>query len=410
MSRPDVAAGPRGRHAVYFFVSYARSGPPSPDQDFAGARDALVKDFFEDLRVSVGRKSRFRTADAPLGFLDQFIPLGADPQAALTAALGRAEVFVPLYSPSYVNQSWTEREQRAFRQRLQGQGGDPEKHIAPVLWTPFPSWRTPDEVVRSVAEFGDGIPEYRENGVRALCMLRLDGTAYRTVLERLADRIVDVAENHTVGPALAPAPGELAGRTDDPAFVVTVFAPAGGSRGKAGDRGLGWRPFGERQRVPVADLTAGTAERLDLRTRTVEFDDLRFWSTKRPGLAIVDAGVLDAPRGRELLTEAFAGLPRWVLPLVVCGLDAGKDADRARLAATVVQLLRSADPERPAAASACSLQDLIDGMARAVLRARRAYLRFGPISPPSVTPSAARQILGGQSPPAPSGQDPDTDD
>src|SRR6476659_7455305 len=107
----------------YFFLSYAHSAPPDPDpEDERGPveepdSDPVVEKFYEDLAGAVRARARPGSRE-PMGFFDQAIPAGSDIKAELSRALGAAQVFVPLYSPSYVTRSWPLREQEVFRRRL----------------------------------------------------------------------------------------------------------------------------------------------------------------------------------------------------------------------------------------------------------------------------------------------------
>jgi hypothetical protein len=110
-----TAEAQQARHGVYFFLSYAHSAPTS-ERVWSDA-DPTVSVFFADLATAV--TARARPAEGmEIGFFDQQIPPGADMKAQLCDALGRAEVFVPLYSPGYFAKSWPMREQEAFRGRL----------------------------------------------------------------------------------------------------------------------------------------------------------------------------------------------------------------------------------------------------------------------------------------------------
>src|SRR6185312_5509288 len=125
-----------------------------------------------------------------IGFYDQQIPSGADLKAWLSTALGSTEVFVPLYSPGYFRKSWPMREQEAFRRRLQTASAvAPDKHIVPILWTPFPS-REQTPMAARAASTRPGVSEYGENGLRMLCMSVSYQHSYRLVLSWLADEIV----------------------------------------------------------------------------------------------------------------------------------------------------------------------------------------------------------------------------
>src|SRR5690242_1120112 len=118
------------RHGVYFFLSYAH--PPPTSGQRGPDTDPSVGVFYRDLVAEVDARAR-PTGPTSIGFYDQQIPSDLDLKALLSEALGSAEVFVPLYSPSYLAMSWPMREQEVFRRRLQvASAVTPDRHIVPV--------------------------------------------------------------------------------------------------------------------------------------------------------------------------------------------------------------------------------------------------------------------------------------
>src|SRR5262249_24648763 len=154
----------------------------------------------------------------------------------------------------YFSKSWPMRERESFLKRLTMSGVlDTERHVAPVLWIPLPSWDQTPEVGDALA-LGADTPEYAENGMRALCMLAAYRDRYATLLDRVARRIGDRAEPPPVGASPAPPLDELPSKVDtDVAFAVAVIAPTSGdvppgrpARSYATSSTL-WRPFGDQQ-------------------------------------------------------------------------------------------------------------------------------------------------------------------
>src|SRR5258705_5774064 len=88
---------------LYFFLSYAHSPPPS--DDIQTDTDHWVRIFYEDLCAEVKRLAQPDTG-MDIGFFDPLIPPGSDWKVHLARYLGAAEVFVPLYSPGYLNRAW----------------------------------------------------------------------------------------------------------------------------------------------------------------------------------------------------------------------------------------------------------------------------------------------------------------
>ena len=378
------------RHRTYFFLSYAHSAPTS--ETSRSDTDAWVNVFFEDLSAAVSRRARPATG-TEIGFFDQHVPVGSDWKAVLADALGAAEVFVPLYSPGYFSKSWPMRERESFLKRLTMSGVlDTERHVAPVLWIPLPSWEQAPEVDDALA-LGADTPEYAENGMRALCMLAAYRDRYATLLDRLARRIVDGAERTPLGPSPAPALDELPSKVDtDIAFAVAVIAPTTGdvppgrpARSYATSSTL-WRPFGEQQVLPVAEYAASTAERLGLATRIAGFDDASELLRTCPAVLLIDPWVLAVPDGQFTLRSALHGLPVWVLPLVVVDSDDPQYAERGATLADEVGTMLS-DAGVPRTRSARQVQEFVDVMPGLVTEARRQYLKHGPVYPPPGEPT-----------------------
>ncbi|SCE74542.1 FxsC C-terminal domain-containing protein [Micromonospora coriariae] len=386
---------PAGRRRVaapgtYFFLSYAHSAPPQGAQ---ADTDVWVGKFFADLTDEVTRQAK-PVAGMRIGFFDQHIPLGADWKAALAEALGAAEVFVPLYSPGYFSRPWALGEQESFRARLTAAA--PARaaagHLTPVLWIPFPPWETHPELDGAL-DLGRDVPEYAENGLRALCMLASYRAQYELLLSRLAGRIVHTAERRPLGPSRAPGLDEVTRPAPaDPDFVVAVLAPTRDHlpalRDPAGYAASGrlWRPYGRRQELPAAEYAASTAERLGLSARTADFAQAAGLLERRPAVLLVDPWIVAAPDALGAVADLLHGLREWVVPLVVTDDDDAQDA--ARWATEVTELLH--DAGLPQVKQACTMREFVDLMPALVTEARRQFLKHAPVvafPPPEPVPS-----------------------
>jgi len=375
-----TAEAQQTRHGVYFFLSYAHSAPTS--EWVRSDSDPAVGVFFADLAAAVAARAT-PAAGMEIGFFDQQIPPGADMKALLSDALGSAEVFVPLYSPGYLAKSWPMREQEVFRRRLlTASAVAPDQHIVPILWTPFLSWEQPPILARTLS-IGAGISDYGENGLRALCMLTSYQHSYQLVLSSLADEIVKVAERSPLGPSAAPdlddVPGPVAGEAG---FLVAMLAPRHVvSRAPQAVRGGNnpWWHMHDGQRIPTVVEHAGSvAERLGLKTRVADFVEVEELFDRTPAIVIVDPWMV-ADRGPEFLTSTFAGLPKWVVPLVL-GEQRGTPGLGSAMAEKAVEALGST--LQVTVNRVNSVDELEEILPTVVARARRTYLREGPVSPP----------------------------
>jgi len=375
-----TAEAQQTRHGFYFFLSYAHSAPTS--ERIRSDSDPSVGVFFADLVAAVTARAA-PAQGMEIGFFDQQIPPGTDMKALLSDALGVAEVFVPLYSPGYFAKSWPMREQEVFRRRLLAASAvAPDQHIVPILWTPFPSWEQPPIVARAL-NIGAGISDYGENGLRALCMLTSYQRSYQLVLSLLADEIVKVAERFPLGPSAAPDLDTVSGPVAAEAnFLVAMLAPrhvvSRAPQAVRGGKNPWWRMYAG-QRIPsVAEHAGSVAERLGLKTRVADFVEVEDLFDRTPAIVIVDPWMV-ADRGPEFLTSTFAGLPKWVVPLVLAE-QRGNPGLGSTMAEKAVEALAST--LQGTVNRVNSVDQLDEILPTVVARARRTYLREGSVYAP----------------------------
>jgi FxsC-like protein len=390
----------RNRSRTYFFLSYAHSAPMHREPGETGAdTDAWVRVFHDDLSAAVRRRAH-PPDHMDISFIDQSVPVGADWKAELSEALSGAEVFVPLYSPGYFKKSWPLRERESFRQRLANSGHlDAQRHVLPVLWVPFLSWDTPPEA-REALELGLDAPEYQKNGLRGLCMLTLFKTQYKHIVQRVAKRIVDTAEGFPLGRSSAPFSDDLPEVSVLEAdFVITVIAPdrrslPPGRSGATYERGAAmWRPFGERQALPVAQHAASTAERLGLATQVGSFAEVGKRLERCPAVVLVDPWSIASRDGLRTFRSAAEELPPWAIPLIVDDVDDPQYAAQGReLSDRTLATLREAGV--PYAERVSRVGEFANVMPGLVTEARRQYLRNGPVPGPSGQPGERPSLRG----------------
>jgi len=382
---PRTRTGSQAGRGAYFYLSYAHSAPPSDRA--ASETDHWVGVFYRQLTEAV-RRVADPGAGLAIGLFDEHIQPGSDWNAAVGDALGSAEVFVALYSPGYFNKSWPLREKESFQQRLRDIEGVPDRqqHILPVLWIPLLSWTTPPEI-RDALALGEGVPEYAENGLRALCMLPSYQRQYKIILDRIAARIVDVAERAPVRPSWAPPPDDVpAINQSRPRFVVAVVAPVDDHRPPGRDRhGYGahawqWRPFADEPAVPLAQYIADTAERLGLSARAVTYADLPQTITENAAVLLIDPWAAAEPAAAEQLRSTLDRLPEWVMPLVVVDPRDPQYLERgAELARTVAGMITPSGP--PQIIEPRDARQFFMSVPVLVTEARRRYLKLVPAVP-----------------------------
>jgi FxsC-like protein len=399
-----------GARDSYFFLSYAHSPPlggtlaegQAPDPP-----DAWVSMFFHDLTEAVRSRAVPPVPDAP-GFFDQAMPVGSDWKAKLSRALGTAEVFVPLYSPEYRSRSWPGQEWACYQRRLVAAGIEkPLDRFAPVLWIPLPA----GQQMPGLREAEELAPEaaagpYKENGLRALLRLAPYRHSYHLVVERLAARIVRLAERVPIGPSWVPDIDDVESafnQENSPAvFVVVIVAPAldgapdGSDRDAYGPAGRSWRPFGKEQELPLAEYARLVAERLGFAVLVT--DDPQQAGTllkRRSGVVVIDPWYISAEDRRKAFGVFARELPSWALPLVV------PDPSAFQLAEDVRDLLRKpgisrSEPAKHGLRGVGSLREFVALMPFLVAQAEREYLRRGPIQRSTAPPRPHLAGLAGE--------------
>jgi len=383
----------------YFYVSYAHS----PDAPESQSSDRWVSTFFGDLEGEVKRSASSRSS-AISGFFDQRIPPDSDWKELLGLALGRAQVFVPLYSAGYFHRSWPGREWACYRRRLElGGQRNPESRFIPVLWAPLLAAQDPPDLGKALA-LGGNMPEYAENGLLAMMKIRSYHDSYRKVVSLLARQIVTIAEGSPILPSEAPDIDELASAfaLEAPLATFTVQIAKSARRPVNAERDLSrhsdneWRPFPD-QELSLTHSAMQVVERFDFHAEVGELRAATGQDNRRPGIILIDPWFIADEAGRSVLESAARDLPEWVFPLTV--LDQPGDPRSWELASQVRDILSQGGAlrthsSRLAAAGVSSLEDFLAIVPRLVTEAERQYLkhRGGRVrsGPPRDRPSLRR--------------------
>jgi FxsC-like protein len=166
-------------------------------------------------------------------------------------------------------------------------------------------------------------------------------------------------------------------------FVIETAAPTTRTAGSGHDpRGYGetsteWCPF-PRQELPLAQYAGQVAERLDFKAEVSGIKTVRDPAARGPGLILIDPWFIADEDGRCALESAVAGLPAWVLPLLI--LDHPDNPRERELADQVRDILGAAgalptNSSRLAASGVSSLDDFVSMVPVLVAEAERQYLR-----------------------------------
>jgi FxsC-like protein len=380
---------------IYFFLSYAHSSPlpDHSDSDRPNDPDHWVRVFYGDLHRRV-RQVATPPPGWEIGFIDDELSPDTDWKARLAAALGATEVFVPLYSPGYLNRAWPLSERKAFDQRLRSARRDSASgHVQPLLWIPVQSDPDHPEVAEARL-LGVEAPDYARHGLRALCMLRSYQDQYKSVVDRLAREIVRVAEQDRLGRSRAPAPsGVASAQTNETPIVLSVLAPEQDNTGTQrssdwyGPTATAWRPFGPVQAQPLIDYVVNVVEQSGLPARVVEREEEFRLFEHYPGIVFVDPWILDTPGGRERLRGALDLLGAWVTIVIVTNQADPEYVPRgAELSHEVAGMLGAAGIDQEDGSRrvtfAHDVEEFVPMTRMLVVRTRRAYLRYGDTFPP----------------------------
>ncbi|MGB2570974.1 TIR-like protein FxsC [Micromonospora citrea] len=392
--RPGLAG------ARYFFLSYV----PPPTQNDRTLGDHWVRRFYHDLNLAIDGRPGARLRRP--GFADFTVRPPEDRAEQKRTALAEAEVFVPLYSPDYLNRDDSRREREWFRQRLLRAGRPADgDNILPVLWTPSPAAVHAPDQARALAMAAD-VDAYAANGMSALCRLQIFQKAYKEVLGRLAQHIVDTAEQTPLQPAEPPS-----GPTDVPStptsevpFLAVVIAPEqppapARLNGRPDTRADRWRPF--RDRPPVVDDVADAVQRLRMPIDVRDFVPDAGLFRGRPGVLMIDPQVVETEDGTEAVRAAVDCLHSWVGVVVITDDSVpGRHSRRTALLDRAVAMF----PATARPLTVTTYDDWRAGIHGLVDRMRRRYLDTRPAYPPPGRPISKPRLW--ENPPPDEGVDP----
>lgn len=264
-----------------FFFSYSRDN-----------NDEYLLQFFKDLQKEVDDLS----GDRDSGYIDQAEHEPGDVwEARLEQGLRTARVFVAVLTANYCDKPYCGKEWAAFADRVrryQAAAGlvDDPGLLMPLPWVPRRDRRPwPDPVRERHRHVGNPADDVNTKGLKYLAQLRSRFTVeYVDAVRALAERIVDLSEQHatldtiadvpalaTVAPAFPGPVAPATARGGGPARVHFVYAaPAPAEAQLAGcadlqpygvDGGAEWQPFGaDHAAVGVVAPNVATSDALKM--------------------------------------------------------------------------------------------------------------------------------------------------
>jgi FxsC-like protein len=329
---------PSGQVRPYFFLSYART--PKRDPGDREDPDRWVHKLYRDLCAEILQMTDAEPGEA--GFMDRENRLGAEWSPELVSALATCRVFVPLYSRRYFESDNCGREWFAFVRREVNQHarrGERVYAVVPALWSKMARNMIP-EVAQHVQYDHVGLGQrYLAEGFYGIMKLSSFRPDYQRAVHRLAERIIEVADDTDIGPdpedrrtgfeslQSAFGPASLR-RTEHSQLQIAVLAhdistvPPGRNKDYYGDVPQTWRPYGPEYQQPLADYASELATKcLDWPPVVTSFRDLEasLGASGRPvppSLCLVDAWVAVSPAHEEWLRKLDALEESWVSVLL----------------------------------------------------------------------------------------------
>ncbi|WP_431679971.1 TIR-like protein FxsC [Kitasatospora sp. KL5] len=412
--------GGRGEAAVrpYFFLSYAHT-PRVTSR--AGDPNHWVAKLFEDLCEAITELTDVPDG-VPVGFMDQSMHQGQFWADRLTKELASCRVFVPLYSPRYFKSHACGQEWHLFSQRpvyRKRQDSEETSGIVPVLWVAMGHYTLPrcaSKLQFNHASFG---PDYATEGLYALMKLTAYRPQYELAVHRLAQRIVDVAEQ-TIIPVGRPADFEAQpsafGEQERPNAVrIAVYSyrrdelPPGRSAEYYGALRTDWQPYRPESRRPLAEDAVECARDMDFRATVHEFENeatalLGGAEPTAPSVVLVDRWALYDDRRREKVARLDRRGLAWVSTLEPWnGTDeesAARDGELTRLSNEV---LGGGRPTLRGAGPPTTLEAFRQALQRALVRANEGFVRRN--EPAAHPPGPRRPSLRDQAEPAQHAED-----
>jgi FxsC-like protein len=395
----------------YFFLSYART--PKRDPADRDDPDRWVYKLYQDLRADILQMTSARPEEA--GFMDRENRLGAEWSPELTRALATCRVFVPLYSRRYFESDNCGKEWFAFARREVNQnarGNERVSAIVPALWTGLDLKRIP-EVAQSIQyNHADLGPRYSAEGFYGIMKLQQYRGDYQRAVHRLAQRIVEVAEEtaihadkptdyHSLQSAFGPA--SLMRSTRDQ-LQITVLAhdistlPEGRANEYYGSTPHSWSPYRPDYPQPLAEYARELAKKCLGCQPTVEaFEGVKAEPACNgrpvpPGLCLVDAWVTVSPAHQQRLRQLDRLDQNWVSMLVPWNsqdIEMTKAADslRAALGNSLANRLASVPHQcRMAATGIPTLQAFGQLLPQMTMIMMRRFRQSAPAYPPAGAP------------------------
>jgi FxsC-like protein len=319
-----------GEHGwPYFFLSYAHTPADSQvDGDPVRWTDRLYKDLCAAVTELADPLDLPR--GEPPGFMDRRLRLGEGWAGRLSEALAHCRVFVPVYSPRYFRSVACGQEWSAFASRSVFRTPESTAHssgIVPVLWVPMPERSLPPVAGRLQFDHNGFGADYAREGMYALLKLNYFRNSYELAVHRLAQRIVETAEQTMIKEGsqedFVNRPSAFGEPVPARQLRISVLAcdaerlPPGRSPEAYGQSPLDWQPYWSASTRPLVEHADRVARQLGFHPSIHEFEEemaavLRSEEPKAPGLLLLDRWALLDPEHRDLVKAFDRRNPAWI--------------------------------------------------------------------------------------------------
>jgi FxsC-like protein len=396
----------------FFFLSYAHT-PKTLDPSDKRDPDRWVRKLYNDLSHAINQFSDSHS----VGFMDQQIGLGNEWREDIAEALAKCRVFVPLYSRRYFKSEYCGKEWASFAIRVineKARNPDLPAAIVPALWVAVEDENLPGvakDIQFNHHELGD---RYGKEGFWGIIKLSRYRDAYQMAVDRLAKRIVDVADNVQVGTArrldlgtVQSAFGNGGSERNEMEFTVMApdisSVPSGRDASYYGARPRDWKPYLPEIRLPISDYAEGLTHCLgcDANVGTISdhFENVDD-GMAAPGLFIIDAWVTRNLEARQQLLRFDELNHPWTSLLLPWSKDdeeiAGSEKElREELAQCLGRKLADIPHQyQREAVDIKTLQEFADVLPKMAMKMRRRFLRNVPVPPGEGTAEGRFRLQG----------------
>ncbi|AWS40303.1 TIR-like protein FxsC [Streptosporangium sp. 'caverna'] len=379
----------------YFFLSYAHV-PPYDLTDGGGDPNQWVEKLFRVLCGHIMHLTKVPAGSA--GYMDRALRTGDDWALTLSKQLSTCRVFVPLYSPRYFESEHCGKEWAAFLDRTHGHGEPLPAAIVPAIWTPMRSVALPEAAEDIQFNHADLGARYAEEGFYGIMKLNKYRNQYQDATLRLAQRIIEVAEQVTMPVGRVDdyreMPSAFTDNTPERPMTLTVVAPDmqslpdGRDAYHYGRTPHEWDPYRSRNGMrPLADFATELARSRGFLPEVGSLEDhaeaLAAEEPRSPGVMLVDPWATTREECRATLRPIDRPGRQWIAVMVPWNReDTETVARESQLRSHLTAALGNKLTEPAAVSDIPTLDAFKSHLPDTLNRAAQQYFKHAPAYPP----------------------------